>query len=68
MDTGSTFLRLWVAGQDMAGTLLHKLELIVTFIVTCYTKCWFDIKPKNSWLDAPRHILTQLSVFGSRTQ
>ena len=60
MGTGSTFLRLWVSGRGLAGSLLHNLELIVTFIATCYSKRWLDIKVKNSWLDAPRHILTQL--------
>ena len=54
------FLRLWVSEHGLAGDLLHKLELIVTFVMTCYFKCWLDTKVKNSWLDAPRHILTPL--------
>ena len=32
----------------------------MTFVVSSYFKCWFEIKVKSSWLDAPRHILTAI--------
>ena len=60
LTTGCALLRLWVAEHGLSGELLLRLERIVTFVVTMYFKCWFDIKVKSSWLDGPRHILTAL--------
>lgn len=60
LTTGCALLRLWVSEHGLTGDLLLRLERIVTFAVTAYFKCWFEIKVKNSWLDAPRHILTSL--------
>ena len=47
----------------MEGELLERLETIVTFIVSVYCPMWFNIKVKHSWLEGPRHILTELSLF-----
>ena len=43
--------------------MLAKLEKIVTYIVSVYCPMWFSIKVKHSWLEGPRHILTELSLF-----
>ena len=48
---------------NVEGELLEKLETIVTYIVSVYGNMWFDIKVKHSWLEGPRHVLKELSLF-----
>ena len=50
----------------LQGETLRKFEVIVQFVIQSYFKLYFDIKVKNSLVDAPRHILTALRIF--RTQ
>ena len=63
VTTAQTFLEMWQSYHSLDGDLLERLETIVTFIVSVYCPMWFNIKVKHSWLDGPRHILTELSLF-----
>lgn len=54
---------MWESEHNLEGDLLLRLETIVTFIVSVYYPMWFNIKVKHSWLEGPRHILTELSLF-----
>ena len=54
---------MWESEHGLEGELLEKLETIITFIVSVYGNMWFDIKVKHSWLEGPRHILKELSLF-----
>ena len=63
LTTALTFLQMWESEHNLEGELLLRLETIVTFIVSVYCPMWFSIKVKHSWLEGPRHILTELSLF-----
>ena len=63
LTTAETFLEMWESEHGLEGELLEKLETIVTYIVSVYGNMWFDIKVKHSWLEGPRHVLKELSLF-----
>lgn len=63
LTTAETFLELWESNHGLEGELYDRLEKIVTFIVSVYGPMWFNIKVKHSWLEGPRHILTELSLL-----
>ena len=54
---------MWMSDHGLDGELYQRLELIVTFVVSVYFPMWFNIKVQHSWLEGPRHILTQLSLI-----
>ena len=54
---------MWMSDHGLEGELYKRLEMIVTFVVSVYFPMWFNIKVKHSWLEGPRHILTQLSLI-----
>ena len=66
LTTGQALLLLWTRDHKLQGETLRKLELIVKFVIQSYFKLYFDIKVKNSLIDAPKHILTAVKIF--RTQ
>jgi hypothetical protein len=63
LTTAETFLTMYQSNHRLEGELLERLEVIVTYIVSVYCPMWFLIKVKHSWLEGPRHILTELSLF-----
>ena len=63
LTTAETFLEMWESEHGLEGELLQRLETIITFIVSEYCPMWFDIKMKHSWLQGPRHVLKELSLF-----
>ena len=65
---GESMCFLWMSQHGLEGELLERLELIVTFVVSVYFPMWFNIKVKNSWVEGPRHILTQLSLVHLQSQ
>ena len=54
---------MWQKDHGLEGELLERLRTIVTFIVSEYCPMWFKIKSEHSWLDGPRHVLYELSLF-----
>ena len=58
-----TMCYLWMSDHGLEEDLYNRLELIVTFVVSVYFPMWFNIKVKHSWLEGPRHVLTQLSLI-----
>ena len=63
LTTGSTFLDLWTRKHGLEGELYTRLETIVTYLVSVYVHMFFLIKVKHSWLEGPRHVLHELSLF-----
>ena len=63
LTTGSTFLDMWTREHGLEGELLIRLENIVIYLVSDYFPMHFLIKVKHSWLDGPRHVLNELSLF-----
>lgn len=63
LTAADTFLKMYQSKHGLEGDLLQRLETIVTYIVTIYCPMWFTIKMKHSWLEGPRHILAELSLF-----
>ena len=63
LTTAETFLEMWESEHGLEGDLYDRLEEIVTYIVSVYGPMWFNIKVKHSWLEGPRHILTELSLL-----
>ena len=63
LNTATTFVEMWQSHHGLKGDLLDRLETIVTFIVTVYCPMWFNIKVRHSWLEGPRHVLTELGLF-----
>ena len=49
--------------EKLQGNELGTLELIVQFIIDSYLKLYFDIKVKNTLVDAPYHVLTAVRIF-----
>ena len=58
-----TFLQMYMSKHKLEGELLLRLETIVTYIVSVYCPMWFRIKANHSWLEGPRHILTEMKLF-----
>ena len=54
---------MWESEHGLDGELYDRLKKIVTYIVSVYGPIWFNIKVKHNWLEGPRHILTELSLF-----
>ena len=54
---------MYESEHQLEGELLDRLETIVTYIVSVYPVMWFEIKVKHSWLEGPRHVLKELSLF-----
>lgn len=63
LTTADSILKLYMSKHKLEGVLLERLETIVTYIVTIYCPMWFEIKRKHSWLEGPRHILKEVSLF-----
>ena len=63
LTTAETFLEMYESEHQLEGELLDRLETIVTYIVSVYAVMWFEIKVKHSWLEGPRHVLKELSLF-----
>ena len=63
LNTATTFVEMWQSHHGLKGDLLDRLETIVTYIVTVYCPMWFNIKVRHSWLEGPRHVLTELGLF-----
>ena len=63
VTTATTFVQMWQSEHRLEGEMLARLEKIVTYIVSVYCPMWFNLKVKHSWLEGPRHILTELSLF-----
>ena len=63
VTTAETFIEMYQSDHGLEGELLQRLETIVTYIVTVYCPMWFEIKVKHSWLEGPRHILKELTLF-----
>ena len=63
LTTGSTFLDMWTRQHGLEGELLKRLETIVTYLVSLYFPMFFLIKVKHSWIEGPRHVLHELSLF-----
>ena len=58
-----TLIEMWQSEHGLEGELLDRLRVLVTFIVSVYCPMWFQIKVKHSWLEGPRHILMELSLY-----
>ena len=56
-------IEMWESDHGLEGELLERLRTLVTFIVTVYCPMWFQIKVKHSWLEGPRHVLYELSLY-----
>ena len=63
LTTGQALLMLWTRDHGLQGNELGTLELIVQFIIDSYLKLYFDIKVKNTLVDAPYHVLTAVRIF-----
>lgn len=63
LTTANRFLRLYVSECTLTAKEESSLKHIVTFIVQVYYPCWFLAKVKHSWLEGPRHLLTQLRLI-----
>ena len=63
LTTAEAFLKMYQSKHGLEGELLKRLETIVTYISSVYCYMWFRIKSKHSWLEGPRHILTELGLF-----
>ena len=63
LTTGSTFVDMWTRDHGLKGELYDRLETIVTYCVSVYFPMFFLIKVKHSWLEGPRHVLHELSLF-----
>ena len=63
LTTAETFLEMWECEHGLEGELLERLKSIVVFIVSHYCPMWFLIKTRHSWLEGPRHILTELNLL-----
>ena len=44
LTTANLFCSFWCSKHGLRGKLLARLKMIVTFIVTHYFPCWFQIK------------------------
>ena len=63
LTTAETFLKMYQSNHGLEGELVERLKIIVTYIASVYCPMWFLIKKKHSWIDGPRHILEELSLF-----
>ena len=63
LTTAQRILFLWTRKHGLTSKPLKVLELLVKFCLEYYFKMYFDIKVKNSIVDAPYHILTQLKIL-----
>ena len=63
LTTGSTFLDMWTRHHGLEGELFTRLETIIIYLVSLYFPMFFLIKVKHSWLEGPRHVLHELSLF-----
>ena len=63
LTMAETCIEMWQSEHGLEGELLERLRTLVTFIVTVYCQMWFQIKVKHSWLEGPRHVLFELSLY-----
>ena len=70
LTTANLFCSFWCSKHCLKkkSKLLARLKMIVTFIVTHYFPCWFQIKIHHSWVDGPNNVLFELSCLRAQTK
>ena len=63
LTTGTAILLLYVSHHGLEEEEELKLELLAKFTLQVYHHMYWEIKVKHSIVEAPRHVLTQLSLL-----
>ena len=68
LTTGTAILLLYCSDHGLDSEEDKKLTLLATFTLQVYHQMFWEIKVKHSIVDAPRHILTNLSLLRRQDQ